>query len=131
MRATVTFTCEHAEDNRAPFDGAVAEFLKLLGTRGYQGTCEVDWQGSPLRTSPDSRSASNPGQILREDAPARVSSGASSIVDSASLIVDEGGGIYIPSRTFESKGGGYYNILEGGEVVDTVRGLAAAEAAVA
>lgn len=35
-----------------------------------------------------------------------------------------------PVRTFEHSGGGWYEILEGGEVVDKVRGREAAEAAV-
>lgn len=114
----IHFEAEHSETERVALDEAAAAFQDTLRTRGYEGVVQVEWSGELRRQS---LNRDGTGGALLERPPADVgqSREADELVPLSSTVYD-----------FEHKGGGYYDILVDGEVVDTVRGKDAAREAV-
>lgn len=116
----ITFRADHSETERTPLDDAVAGLTSALRTRGYVGTLDVEWSGE-MRTQSLNRDGT--GGALLESPRAEVGQSR-----------DVGGGQdgftsdSSKDYSYQSKGGGYYDILVDGDVVDTVRGREAAEA---
>lgn len=111
----VAFEAEHSETSRAALDEAVAGFAEALRTRGYQGVLAVEWSGDARRQS---HNRDGTGGAVLERTPS-VAGLSRSIRGKAAAETVE--------YSYESRGGGYYDLYEDGELVKTVRGKAAAE----
>lgn len=102
MQARIVVTMEHGEARQEPLNGLLSRFLKDLRGIGYTPAAKLHWPSVTVPAPPE------PPKVPK--APASTSPPA-----------DE-------AHAFRHKGGGYYEIVVAGEIVDTVKGKTAAEA---
>lgn len=106
---TIRYSTEHSETTRAPLDEAVAEFEDALRKRGYRGKATVEWHDRVVAESESTVTGGTTVEVKLQEPeppPAPVQ----------------------PVHTYRHKGGGYYDIIVAGKVVDSVKGKANAEA---